>query len=608
MCGLGAVVLCPGSSVSAGDVVRRMADRMLSRGPDAGGCWLSPDGTAALGHRRLAILDLDDRSSQPMTSTDGRYVIAYNGEIYNYREIRSELIRDGVTFRTEGDTEVLLALYQRLGVEMLPKLRGMFAFAIWDTVTKSMLVARDPYGIKPLYVGRFSRGWVVASQVKAILAARLVSAEPDPYGQAGFWLTGSVPEPRTWFRDIESVPAGSWRRLHANESGPATSFWDVRSSWLTAPDCQLSEAEVQDSVRSALLSSVRSHLVADVPVGVFLSGGIDSGSLAALMRDVGCQHITAATIAFSEFHGTPDDEAPEARKLAQRYGLDHHIRTVTREEFEKDIPRILDSIDQPSRDGVNTWYAAKVTAELGLKVVISGVGGDELFYGYPTFTRLASLVANWRRLGRVPGLQELASGMFRVRARVSRNARWAMLPQCAESLYGAYYLQRGFFAPSELPALMGQELSHIALGGVNPIDLVRIAAEPIPADSAAAVGRMESTLYLRNQLLRDSDWASMAHSVELRTPLVDAWLLRDLEPVLRTFGRFKGKSLLARSPSTPLTDELIRRRKSGFGSPIGKWLAGSAIVRDLGVPNPTRSSVWMAQWAQVLGVMTYRSA
>lgn len=605
MCGVCAVMLLGDRDINVAKAVQSMADRLRPRGPDAEGTWVAENGRAALGHRRLAIIDLDPRSSQPMVSADRRYVIVFNGEIYNYRELRSDMVRSGAVFRTEGDTEVILELFRRLGAAMLPKLRGMFALAIWDTATKSILVARDPYGIKPLYIGRFGGGWVIASQVKAILAAGLVSTEPDPYGQAGFWLTGSVPEPRTWFRDIQAVPAGSWRTLDASGSESAGTYWDIRESWRNAPPCEMPRADVQETVRSAVLSSVRSHLIADVPVGVFLSGGIDSGTLAALMRDVGCERTTGVTIAFAEFHGAHDDEVPAARTLARLYGIDHQVRLVTRAEFENDIPAILDSIDQPSRDGINSWYAAKATAELGLKVVLSGVGGDELFHGYPTFRMLPALVANWRRAGLIPGMHAIAGVACDVRSHLSRNARWALLPQCAETLYGAYYLQRGFFTPAELPALMGRELSHLALSAATPMAIVEAGVGTMPADMATAVGQMESTIYLRNQLLRDSDWASMAHSVELRTPLVDAWLLRDLEPVLRTFGRFRGKALLAQSPAHALPRQLAARKKTGFGTPVASWLKNSPYVQSLAIPNSTGSSVWMAQWAQVLGLMVY---
>src|SRR5262245_49847313 len=214
MCGIAGFVPAPGmTEQSALDPVRRMIDRMHNRGPDAEGVWVSEG--VVLGHRRLAILDLDDRANQPMVSTDGRYIIVFNGEIYNFRELRRVLEIDGVSFRTTSDTEVLLMLFAREGERMLPRLRGMFAFAIWDTQSRELFLARDPYGIKPLYYRRTREGLLFASQVKALLASRLVSTEREPAGLVGFYLWGSVPEPWTLFRDLFALPAGHWLRVRA---------------------------------------------------------------------------------------------------------------------------------------------------------------------------------------------------------------------------------------------------------------------------------------------------------------------------------------------------------------------------------------------------------
>lgn len=549
---------------------------MQARGPDAYGHWSDEDAGLVLGHRRLSILDLESRANQPMHSDDGRYVIVFNGEIYNFRDLQRELSGEGEIFRTQSDTEVLLKLYARDGEAMLTRLRGMYAFAIWDRQTRSIFLARDPYGIKPLYIARSKDGWLFASQVKALLASGLVSHDADPMGQAGFWLWGSVPEPHTWFRDISALPAGSWCRISAEGQfvGP-NKYWDIGDSWREAPECLLTQDEAQEVVRAAVGESVRKHLVSDVPVGVFLSGGIDSGSLAGLIKDAGASGMQGITIAFNEFHGRHENEGPVAAEIAQSYGIRHHVRTITRQEFEADLPRILAAMDQPSIDGINTWYASKAVAELGLKVVISGVGGDELFYGYPSFKQLPDLVSTWGRLSYVPGARPAANLALALLARRSGNPRWRWLTRQAGSLYGAYWLRRGLYAPNEVPALMGEESSAV-LQNLDPGALLEAQVGVLPADAMAGVGQIESMAYLRNQLLRDSDWASMDHSVELRTPLVDAWLLRDLMPVLRSFGRLKGKRLLAASPAMPLDQSVVGRVKTGFGIPLGAWM-GDAL-------------------------------
>ena len=321
--------------------------RMHRRGPDGEGFW-QKDGVY-LGHRRLAIIDLDQRAAQPMHSACGRYVIVFNGEIYNFRALRDELISQGVAFSTTSDTEVILALFAAEGAAMLPKLHGMFAFVIWDRLAKRAFAARDPYGIKPLYIATTTDAVLLASQVKALLATGLVSREPDPHGQAGFWMLGSVPEPHTWYRDIKAIPAGHSAWIQDARIAEPVCWSDIGRIWREAPAQLLPADAVRAQVRAALRESVARHLVADVPVGVFLSGGIDSAALAALMVECGARDVEGVTIAYDEFAGSHQDEAPVAARIAAHYGIRHHVRRVSREGFHVDLPRILDAMDLDSR-------------------------------------------------------------------------------------------------------------------------------------------------------------------------------------------------------------------------------------------------------------------
>lgn len=555
-------------------VLAAALERMRRRGPDDSGLWREEG--IYLGHRRLAILDLDRRAAQPMHSADGRYVIVYNGEIYNFRALRREREAAGDVFRTTSDTEVLLALFAAEGAAMLPRLRGMFAFVIWDRLTRRAFAARDAYGIKPLYYARAAGGVLLGSQVKALLATGAVSRAADARGRAGFWLLGSVPEPHTWYRDIHALPAGHCAWIDRDGHMTIKVWQDIGSAWRNADTLQArGKAEVAAATRNALQGSVRRHLVADVPVGVFLSGGIDSGALAGLMAEAeaGAGPLIGVTVRFDEFTGSARDEAPLAAQLAAHYGLRHHVRLVTHEEFRTDLPRILDAMDQPSVDGVNTWYAAKAAAELGLKVVVSGVGGDELFQGYSSFRQLPRLVARARVL-RLPGVTPLARWAGALQAHRTGNNRWRHAAEWAQSLPGAWWLRRGLFSPDDLPDLMGEDAANEALEGFAVETCVRAMTGALPRDPYLALGQIESMTYLRNQLLRDSDWASMDHGVELRTPLVDAWLLRELTPLLQAFRQFPCKGLLADAPERPLPEAIRRKSKTGFGIPLGHWLAG----------------------------------
>jgi asparagine synthase (glutamine-hydrolysing) len=548
----------------------RALERMRRRGPDDEGTWQGEG--VVLGHRRLAVLDLDPRAVQPMQSICGRYVIVFNGEIYNFRTLRHGLESRGVVFRTTSDTEVILALFAADGEAMLPKLHGMFALVIWDCIARRAFVARDPYGIKPLYVTEAPDTVMVASQVKALLATGGVSRDPDPRGQAGFWMLGSVPEPLTWFRDIRALPAGHCAWIEEGRLGPTRCWHDIGDAWRGADQRVAAVEDVEQRVQASLRESVARHLVADVPVGVFLSGGIDSGAVAGLMVEAGALELEGVTIAYDEFAGRHEDEAPVAAGLAAHYGIRHSVRRVTRDEFLTDLPRILGAMDQPSIDGVNTWYVSKAAAERGLKVVVSGVGGDELFQGYSSSRQLPRLVAAWRPLSLVPGAMRLANALARLQAQRSDNGRWKYAPQWARTIAGAWWLRRSICSPDELVGLMGPELAAVALKDFDVDRWVQTMTGPLPDNSLLALGQIESMSYLRNQLLRDSDWASMDHSVELRTPLVDAFLIQQVQPWLQSFSDWPNKKLLSEALTKPLPHSIVRRKKTGFGIPVNSWM------------------------------------
>ncbi len=578
------------------EAVKRMVAEMRVRGPDAAGEW-SGEGVV-LGHCRLAILDLDTRANQPMVAADGRHVIVFNGEIYNFRELRRELEAEGVAFRTTSDTEVLLALFARKGVDMLPRLRGMFAFAIWDVQAQELILARDRYGIKPLYYAQTPQGLLFGSQVKGLLASGMVDEEMEPAGLAGFYLWGSVPEPWTLYRDVLALPAGHWMRVCGGAGESPVCWHDIRAHW-RGTGGSLSARELGEAVREAVTDSVRSHLVSDVPVSVFLSGGIDSAAVAGLVAGLGAQ-VEGITIGFEEFAGKPEDEVPAAAAIARHYGLPHSIRRVSRAEFEEDLPHILDAMDQPSIDGVNTWFASKAAAERGYKVVLSGVGGDELFAGYPSFRQVPPAASLGRALTAIPGVRTLLNAPCNWLARHRAQPKLAGVPGFMGSTEGVYFLRRSLFLPAELPALMGQDTADEGLRrlGGEPPGMAPAAAR----NGTAAVGLLESVHYLRNQLLRDSDWASMGHSLELRTPLVDARLLQALGPHVSGFAGGVGKAMLAKAPTKPVQESIINRPKTGFSVPMAQWLVEATDQRAWAKLPSLRApgTHWARRWAKVV--------
>ena len=573
---------------------------MRARGPDGAGTWWSADRHCGLAHRRLTILDLSDRASQPMISDDGSLVVVFNGEIYNYPQLRTELEAKGTRFRTTSDTEALLHLYRYYGAEMVHQLRGMFAFAIWDAGLRSLFLARDPYGIKPLYTA--NDGWTFrfASQVKALLAGGGVSRDPEPAGHVGFYLFGSVPEPFTIYRDIRSLPAGHTQWVDA--AGPREPKSFVNLAMLLAAKGQGPVGDPGDLVRTAVSDSVRAHLLADVEVGAFLSAGIDSGALLGLMRDAGQREIRAITLAFEEFRGTEEDEAPLAALVAKRYGAHHVVRRVSQREFLHDLPTILEAMDQPSIDGINTWFVSKAAREAGLKVAISGLGGDELLAGYPSFVD----VPRWRRrfgpIAVVPGVGRLARLLMRAFASpvVTAQPKSLGLLEYAHSWAGAYLLRRGLFLPHELGQVLERDFVREGLRRLKPLCRLAASLVPDPDSDIARVCALESAHYMRNQLLRDADWAGMAHGLEIRVPLVDLKLLKSLAPVLPRFARGGGKAALARAPSTPLPEEVVARSKTGFVVPTGTWISKACKLGPLaeGVREP--KGLVSRRWSQVV--------
>ena len=564
MCGIhGLFRISPDAPALDPAELDRTSAALARRGPDGEGRWISPDGRLALGHRRLAILDLSPAGAQPMASADGSCRLILNGEIYNFRELKAELERDGHTFRSVSDTEVILALWRRDRERMLSRLRGMFALALWDGGTGELLLARDTFGIKPLYLSVERGALRFASQVKALEAGG-ISTSIEPTAVAGFLLWGSVPEPWTIRRGVRALPAGTYQI--AREGDPGTPMPFAAPAAPARDGSPASPAEL-------LADSVRAHLVSDVPVAVFLSAGLDSGLIAALAarqaKAAGAPPPRAFTLSFDRLAGTPLDEAPLAAQVAESLGLPHTIARIGQGDFLDLWETALAAMDQPSIDGFNTFVVARAAREAGIKVALSGLGGDELFGTYPSFRdvpRLA-LAAPFARL--VP--RDLLAAFARRRG----QPKLAALGRTGSGIGGAYALRRGLFLAEELAAILGASAAAEALAAYDQAAETKKALadwNPARSNSWTAVHRLETRLYMRNQLLRDSDWASMAHSLELRVPLVDP----PLEAGLAAHGfepaRSQGKRALVQSVAPELPDAIFDRPKSGFYMPVMEWL------------------------------------
>jgi asparagine synthase (glutamine-hydrolysing) len=571
MCGLAAILAGTGASrpVDAAELVR-IRDAMTARGPDGEGLWLSADRQVGLAHRRLAIIDLSPAGAQPMVSACGGYRIVFNGEIYNYRALRAELEAKGVVFRSHTDTEVILELYRRDGIAMLERLRGMFAIALWDEARRGLLLARDPFGIKPLYVADDGRTLRAASQVKALLAGGRIDTSPDPAGHVGFFLWGHVPDPHTLYADIRAVEAGTWEWAGRDGRRDSGRFFDLAAELGGA-------APAVADLGEALRDSVRAHLEADVPVGVFLSAGLDSTSLASLTAEVAGTPPSTVTLGFAEYAGSSRDEAPLAELVAAQLGGAHSTVRVTGADFQADRPRFLADMDQPTVDGLNTWLVARAARQSGLKVALSGLGGDELFAGYDTFRQVPALSGWLRPLRLLPGLgaavRVISAGWIGRFA----SPKMAGLLEYGTSPGDAYLLRRGLYMPWELPDLVGADMAREGWRLLAPRLALKRAITGLP-DGRRRVSALEMSFYMRNQLLRDSDWAGMAHSLEIRVPLVDVPLLRVVAGLLAA-GRTPLKRDMAACTRPPLPEAVLKRPKSGFFVPIDRWRGENSLRR-----------------------------
>ena len=569
MCGIaGAFAFSPDAGPIKQDVVAGLNDQQRRRGPDGVGLWSSDDNRLALGHRRLAIIDTGRSGAQPMSDAPGRWVISFNGEIYNYRTLRQELECLGRAFRSNSDTEVLINAVAQWGEAGLRRLRGMYAFALWDSLEQELWLARDPYGIKPLYVSE-SQGVIwFASQARALANCAPVDTRRDTAGLVGFYLWGHVPEPFSWWAGIRMFPPGHVQRIRAGATPSAPSaFAFVPNAFASRPPRPLDSGEL----REVLLDSVRHHLVADVPVGVFLSAGVDSNIIAALAAELDAK-LKTVTLAFDEYAGSPEDEAPLAEAAARVLRTDHVTVRIRRGEFEELLDDFLKSMDQPTIDGLNTYLVSRAAATQGLKVALSGLGGDELFGGYPSFRQIPPLLRVGRLLGRHRVLRCGLGAMMNATPLFRASPKTKGVLRYSKNVGSAYLLRRALYLEEELDILLDESWLKSGLEQLETRTSLAATIQNMVAGGTteyAQVAALKSCWYMRNQLLRDTDWSSMAHGLEVRVPFVDFKLLERVGPAIAS-AKPPSKIDLAMSTGR-IPNDIVRRPKTGFTTPVRAW-------------------------------------
>lgn len=560
--------------------VEAMALSMQRRGPDAHGLWFSAENGIVLGHRRLAIIDLSYDANQPMLNLDESLSIVFNGEIYNYRELRADLKKSHrIKFKTNSDTEVILALYSMFGMSFAKKLRGMFSIAIWDKSKSKLILSRDGYGIKPLYYYFDGNRIVFASQVKALLKCKKISLSPSAGGVVSFLCNGYVEEPFTLYNEIKALPAGYTATFLVRynkltfDIEPHTC---LKSIWQQASKVSVRHKDAIDAIEEALFDSVKYHMVSDVPVGLFLSSGIDSVSMLGLMSkpELNLNAIKSLCLGFSSYRGTSNDETLLAAEVADYFNADHYTELIKGNDLTHFYDDIFDAMDQPSIDGINTWLVSKVASDLGLKVAVSGLGGDELFGGYPSFSQLGRML-KYTSLGsryqKITELYELFFDKFTLLSdHFHPKAKYVFRE--GKTIQGLYNLKRSVFLASELTQYLDNDFVEQGRLEIQQTNTSNVLDSIIEGEGAnfMQVSYLESTRYMRNQLLRDSDWASMYHSLEVRTPLVDTQLLQKVAPYLLANRETNKKSMLLQSSGLDrgLQNKILNRPKSGFTTPM----------------------------------------
>jgi asparagine synthase (glutamine-hydrolysing) len=582
MCGICGIVGEPDAAA-----VRRMARAMVHRGPDDEAFY--EDGQAVLGFRRLSIIDVAG-GRQPLSNEDGSIHVVFNGEIYNHREIRSDLERRGHVLRTGSDGEILAHLYEEEGDELVERLNGIFAFAIWDRHRRHLVLARDPHGVKPLYYAETASSLVFASEIKALLASGRVSRELDAEAVAQYLQYQVVPPPGAIVRGVRALEPG---RVLVRNGGPAK----VRTYWTPPaerPGAITSADEATHAVREGLEHAVKSQLVAERPLGVFLSGGVDSSAIVALAA----REVPHKLKTFSVGFVGPDEEVlsewPWARLVAERYDTDHHEFVLTEDLFRKALPATLRAMDQPTSDGINSYWVSYAAAQ-HVTVALSGTGGDELFLGYGRDAILLEgrdLASPLRHLpaSYVRGVTKMIAGvpddlLWEPVARLRRAADWMA------RLDGTFISPRGIgiFDAGDHMRMLAPDVRARAGRFQAATDYLRGDVPPNLADPADWLARLEQRAYLSFVLLRDIDAMSMAHSLEVRVPFLDR-VLGDVASRISSSLKLRdgvGKWVLKHALRDLLPDEVLFRPKMGFGLPYALWMRRTLapIVRETLAPE-----------------------
>jgi asparagine synthase (glutamine-hydrolysing) len=571
-------------------MVKEMCHSLKHGGPDDEGFYSDAANNLVLGHRRLALIDLSPGGHQPMPYANERYWISYNGELYNYPEIKTELLDAGYTFKSSSDTEVILAAFAAWGSNAFRRFNGMFAFALWDAEKTELYLVRDASGIKPLYFTANDKGLVFASEIRAFAAVPWLQQANNNW-PVYLLAYGHLPEPVTTLKEVRPLPKGTFLRYQAN-----TQSWDIESfAFYSFVEKIKDRQEAIGLINDCLQHAVKRHLLSDAPIGVFLSGGIDSGIMAVLAARHHQETLKTLSIDFEE---SKFSEKKYQDFFLKQLNCPNWQQVLTEKEFQKHFPAILKAMDMPGCDGINTWFISKAAKESGLKAVLSGLGGDELFGGYPSFRRMKML----NTAAHLPDFL-LRSGRFS-RKKIMRRLGYLGMHDSK----GSYLLLRGQFIPVDI----AQQLDATEKEVWDILEQQPLLHNIHSLSSQNQAGWLETNMYMQNQLLRDSDVMSMAHGIEIRVPFLDkefVTLAMKIASDIKYAGN-QPKQLLIDSFKNDLPNEIWNRPKMGFTFPFAEWLGKNELVREgmqgggkKGMSNYEQFKKGEMHWSQLMSLL-----
>ena len=565
MCGISGIYNYSNQIIDSKKIIDKIIKLQHNRGPDDNGNWMSECNKVNFGHNRLSIIDLSSNAKQPFTSNDKKITLTYNGEIYNFKEIKSELIKKKVFFRSNSDTEVIIEAYKYWGIDFIKKLRGMFAFGLWDDVKKELFLARDPFGIKPLYYTKKNNIYYFASTINSILSVDNLSFKKSDKGIVSYYLWGNIQEPHTLYEDINSIQRGTYKIINHKGNEKDISYADIKNEIINTEKIDFSdENETKEYLKNIINETVEYHQVSDIPVTCLLSSGIDSSVILASISDKNKSNCSALTLDFD--YKKKDNETIIAKKTALKNNFSHKIENFNIDNNYELIEKFFKEMDSPTNDGLNNYIVSHFAKRNQSKVIISGVGADELFYGYTSFKRIPKINNLIKHIPNMSLFNKfLKSGFYNVLKKLKLNTKYSGILEYGKDLSSAFYLQRSLFLPHEIKEMISPNTFRNGFEELNLLENLYNDVKDIE-DKKLSILYLEIKHYLCSKILKDSDWVSMSNSVEMRTPFVDWFFFKKLLPLLKSDININKKTLLD-CFKDKVPEELYKRKKTGFNIP-----------------------------------------